>query len=210
MRKLYKSNKDKVFDGVCGGIGEYFKIDPVIIRLLWVVLVIFGGTGVLAYLVAMVIVPKDPEFVTVEGKTNVKVELQTYSKGFWGILLIILGLLLLLRLIGPVGGLFAGTAMIMSSMLWPLVVIGLGLYLFLNQSIKEDARSSFKKVFPEGKILYKSRSDKRVAGVCGGIGVYFNVDSNIIRILWAIATLGSFGFGVLAYLALAVFLRESD
>ncbi|MCF6238107.1 MAG: PspC domain-containing protein, partial [Candidatus Marinimicrobia bacterium] len=65
-------------------------------------------------------------------------------------------------------------------------------------------------MFPEGKKLYRSRGDKRLAGVCGGIGAYFKVDSNIIRIFWTLATLGSFGFGVLAYLILAIYLTEAE
>lgn len=210
MNRLYKSNKDKVFDGVCGGIGEYFKIDPVIVRLLWVVLVIFGGTGVLAYVVAMLIIPKNPESIPLKDKTATDIEPQIYSQRFWGILLIIAGFLLLFGLLGPGGGLFSGVTIIMRSVLWPLLIIGLGLYLFFNQATKQDKLTSLNNVFPDGKKLYKSRNDKRVAGVCGGIGAYFEVDSNIIRILWAIATLGSFGFGVLAYLALSVFLDESN
>lgn len=71
MNRLRKSDKDKVFDGVCGGIGEYLKVDPVIIRLLWVVLVIFGGTGVLAYLVAMIIIPKSTTEILVENDDEI-------------------------------------------------------------------------------------------------------------------------------------------
>ena len=208
MNRLYKSRTDKVFEGVCGGIGEYFGIDPVVIRLLWVVMVIFGGTGVLAYLIAMLIIPKDPKDDPEEIKTTIKTDL--YSDKFWGVLLIVAGLLLLVGFIGPVGGLFAGAAIFMSSMLWPALIIGLGLYLYFGDSKSNKNQSPLKDVFPEGKKLTKSAGDKKIAGVCGGIGAYFNVDSNIIRIFWTMATLGSFGFGVLAYFSLAIFLSESE
>ena len=59
-KRLYRSRKDKIIAGVCGGIGEYFKIDPVIIRLLWILLIFAGGSGILAYLVAWIIIPKHP------------------------------------------------------------------------------------------------------------------------------------------------------
>ena len=59
-KRLYRSRKDKIIGGVCGGIGEYFKIDPVIIRLLWILLIFAGGSGILAYLVAWIIIPKHP------------------------------------------------------------------------------------------------------------------------------------------------------
>jgi phage shock protein C len=44
MKKLYRSQKQKIVAGVCGGIAEYFEIDPVLIRLIWIVLIVFGGT----------------------------------------------------------------------------------------------------------------------------------------------------------------------
>lgn len=56
-KKLYRSAQNRVFAGVCGGIGEYFDIDPVLIRLLWVFAIFWLGGGVLAYLLAMIIVP---------------------------------------------------------------------------------------------------------------------------------------------------------
>lgn len=59
-KRLYRSKKDKILGGVCGGIGEYFNIDPVIIRLLWILLLFVGGAGILAYLVAWIIIPKHP------------------------------------------------------------------------------------------------------------------------------------------------------
>ena len=60
-KKLYKSNKNKMLDGVCGGLAEYFIIDPTLVRLGWVVFCALGGSGVLAYIVAALIIPRDPE-----------------------------------------------------------------------------------------------------------------------------------------------------
>ncbi len=56
-KKLYKSNTDKMICGVCGGLGEFFGIDPTIIRLIWAILALLGGTGIVAYLIAAVIIP---------------------------------------------------------------------------------------------------------------------------------------------------------
>ena len=55
MKKLYKSDVDRKLCGVCGGIAEYLGIDSTIVRLIWVVLVVFFGTGILAYISALVI-----------------------------------------------------------------------------------------------------------------------------------------------------------
>lgn len=67
MRKrLYRSRNEKVIAGVCGGLAEYFNIDPTLVRLAVVLLVIAGaGFPILAYIIAMIIVPKEPfEFAT--------------------------------------------------------------------------------------------------------------------------------------------------
>lgn len=60
MKRLYKSNKDQKIDGVCAGIAEYFNIDPTLVRLAAVVFCLLGGSGVLAYIVAMIVIPRDP------------------------------------------------------------------------------------------------------------------------------------------------------
>lgn len=61
-KKLYKSNKNKMLDGVCGGIGEYINIDPTIVRLGWVVFCALGGSGIIAYIIAAIIIPRNPEY----------------------------------------------------------------------------------------------------------------------------------------------------
>jgi len=57
-KKLYRSVDDKKIAGVCGGLGDYFDIDPTIIRLALVALVLAGGSGILAYILAWIIVPE--------------------------------------------------------------------------------------------------------------------------------------------------------
>ena len=58
-KKLYKSETNKMLAGVCGGIAEYFGVDPTLIRLAWVVFSLLGGSGVLAYILAAIIIPRD-------------------------------------------------------------------------------------------------------------------------------------------------------
>jgi phage shock protein C len=60
-KRLYRSDEDKKIAGVCGGLGEYFDIDPTIIRLLWVSIVLAFGSGIIAYILAWIIVPKRPQ-----------------------------------------------------------------------------------------------------------------------------------------------------
>jgi len=57
-KRLYRSKKNRVFAGVCGGIGEYTNTDPVVIRLIWVIFSLLYGTGLLAYLIAWLVIPE--------------------------------------------------------------------------------------------------------------------------------------------------------
>ncbi len=59
-KKLYRSVEDKKIAGVCSGLGDYFDIDPTIIRLIWLAMIFAVGTGVLAYIIAWIIVPEKP------------------------------------------------------------------------------------------------------------------------------------------------------
>jgi phage shock protein C len=59
-RKLYRSKTDRKVAGVCGGLAQYFNIDPTLIRVLFVVLAILGGSGLVLYLALWIIVPKEP------------------------------------------------------------------------------------------------------------------------------------------------------
>lgn len=58
-KRLYKSSVNRMLCGVCGGIAEYFNIDPTLVRLAWVIVSGFGGAGIWAYLIAAVIMPNN-------------------------------------------------------------------------------------------------------------------------------------------------------
>ena len=68
VRKLYRSTTNKVFSGVCGGLGDYFNIDPVVLRLVWVIasmLLGLGLGGLVVYIIAAIIIPVDPGYIDV-------------------------------------------------------------------------------------------------------------------------------------------------
>ena len=56
--RLYKSRENRMVGGVCGGIAEYFGLDPTLVRLAWVVLAALFGSGILAYIIAAIIIPE--------------------------------------------------------------------------------------------------------------------------------------------------------
>ncbi|MCF7796292.1 MAG: PspC domain-containing protein [Lentisphaeria bacterium] len=214
MKKLYKSSTNKVFDGVCGGIGEYFAIDPVIIRILWMLLVVFGGTGFIAYIIAMFIIPRESEVEStdVPEEEVVEPEVETphhtgrlFGSRFWGVLLIVIGGLMLLRYIDPVWSIFSVMGRFMVSIIWPVALILLGIYLVMHHRADGHFITGWFK--PEGKLT-RSKTDRRIAGVCGGLGTYLGIDGNIVRILWVMGSLTSMGFGILAYIIMAIFVPE--
>jgi len=59
-KRLYKSSIDRKICGVCGGIAEYFNIDPVLVRVGWIVAALFFGSGLLAYIIAAIVIPDRP------------------------------------------------------------------------------------------------------------------------------------------------------
>ncbi len=56
-RRLYKSDTNKMIAGVCGGVGEYFNLDPTLVRLGWILFCALGGSGIIAYIVAAIVIP---------------------------------------------------------------------------------------------------------------------------------------------------------
>jgi phage shock protein C len=60
IKRLYRSKRDRILGGVCAGLGNYLNIDPVLIRVVWVIGFFAAGIGFLAYLIAWIIIPEDP------------------------------------------------------------------------------------------------------------------------------------------------------
>ncbi len=59
-KKLYRSQDQRILGGVCGGLGEYFNIDPIIVRLIFVAFALIGGGGLLLYLFMWIVSPQEP------------------------------------------------------------------------------------------------------------------------------------------------------
>ena len=60
-KRLYRSVKDRKIAGVAGGVAEYLGVDPSLIRVLWIFFTLFGGSGIVVYIIAAIIIPEDPE-----------------------------------------------------------------------------------------------------------------------------------------------------
>lgn len=145
-KKLYRSRQNKLLAGVAGGIAEYFDIDPVIVRALFVVSTIGWGISLIAYLVLWIIVPINRGLVAQPCDLNYTDDNPVENNYFeelsdknevskrkivFGIALIIIGLLMLLDNILPT---------IYFSEWWPIVLVAVGIY-FLSGTINKTRNS---------------------------------------------------------------------
>lgn len=60
MKRLYRSRTDRKIAGVCGGIANYFEVDPTFVRLLWILFCFLGGAGIILYIIAVIVIPLEP------------------------------------------------------------------------------------------------------------------------------------------------------
>ena len=212
-KRLYKSRTDRMIDGVCGGVAEFFAVDPTLVRLAWVLLTVLGGSGIILYIAAMILVPADPAPAT-HFAAGPKKPPSIHNQRFWGTLLIAVGGLWLMGNLGiPIWHALWGFSW---SILLPVILILAGVaflfggrdYLTGSQSTEEqtgaapEASPGGPAVRPER--LYRSRVEKKLFGVCGGLGVYTNVDPTIVRVLFVVSALASFGITFLLYVVMAM------
>ncbi|MGB9681643.1 MAG: PspC domain-containing protein [bacterium] len=94
-KKLYRSRKQRILAGVCGGIAEYFNVDPVIIRLIMILLIFANGLGILFYIIAAIIIPENPEEKEVSRDVG-EFPRDTRNPVLLGLILVILGIVAVL------------------------------------------------------------------------------------------------------------------
>ena len=123
-KRLYRSRKDRMVWGVCGGLAEYFNIDPVIVRLVFVLLIFADGLGVLAYIVMAIIFPSEEKVARPNKSELETIEGATRRNRVLGIILIIIGVLILIAN-------FFREWWLQWINIWPLIIVGLGLIILL-------------------------------------------------------------------------------
>ncbi len=218
-RRLYKSTSDRMIDGICGGIAEYLGIDSSVVRLLLVAFSILSiGAGVIFYIIAMLVIPTKP--ASAEGAASVEEEKRMSNAGATatlviGIIIVIIGVTLLFDYYD----IFSFTSMWHSfgRLALPIVFILIGGALLLGRERREAHPSGNYESTPEGEVkvehkrLLRSVHDKRIAGVCGGLAKYFDIDSTIVRLLYVLLAFASFGLALVLYIACAfVIPKESN
>lgn len=240
-KRLYRSSTNRVIAGVCGGIAEYLDIDPTLMRIVWVLLTIFGGWGILLYIAAVIIVPLNPS-TTPAGATQAS---DSTAVQLIGIVLVVVGCFFLFSNLGFFS--FREMTRFVWNYLLPLSLIGAGVYILVRrressseqpptsppaepsqptaaqeQVAGRKKRGSAKKSAPETpsstpqpepappprRRLLRSFTDRKLFGICGGLGEYFDIDPTIVRVIFVIFTLMSFGFGILLYIVLLFSMPE--
>ena len=208
--RLYRSRANRIIAGVCGGLGELTGIDANLIRLAWLLLFFFGGTGIIIYLIMTIVVPERPQ----EGETiGVSYANHWQNAGrngalVIGIIIIVFGMALLLNSLGWLPVSLGYLWHLFWRLSWPLLLIGIGLLVLLSAFWGDRGWWRDIRMPAQGVVLRRSRSNRMVDGVCGGLAEYFNIDPSLIRIIWAIGTLSTMGMGILAYIIAAIVLPE--
>lgn len=131
-KKFQRTRNEKVISGVCGGLGNYFEVDPIIFRFAFIALLLAGGSSIFIYIILVIVIPKEPYILQSQGASNASTfdnfqqedlsgkESENSNRTVFGLLLISGGALMLLYNIMPYFKL---------EKLWPviLVIMGLGL-----------------------------------------------------------------------------------
>lgn len=148
-KKLHRSKNDRVIAGVAGGLGEYFGIDPVLFRILFIFLILWGGAGVLFYLILMLIIPREDgqsakeTIKDVAGELKdkaqemagaIKQEAQNIQRQSWwasrrhvlGVVIMLAGLIFLLNQLFPM-------RFLKFNFIWPVVVMLIGFFVILKR-----------------------------------------------------------------------------
>jgi len=213
-RRLYKSRRNKIIDGVCGGIAEYFDVDPTIVRILWILITLMGGSGFVLYIVAMIIMPANPEHVAMPqpsfGGSN-----GTDRRRFFGVMLVLAGAFILFMNVGWIAGF--GWWSFSHKIMLPLLLILLGgLLVYIHTTKRNASQSQAGSAATENmsqqsesvKELRRSKSNRKLFGVCGGIAKYFEIDPTLVRFIFVALIFMSFGWGLLIYIILGIVMPE--
>jgi phage shock protein C len=206
-KRLFKSRTNKIIAGVCGGLAEYFDVDPVIMRVLFVLLAFFGGSGFVLYIACAIIMPK--QAVDLAGMQAPVESRSTNARKLFGIALIAGGAIALFSNLGFFS--FLHFFDFSWSFVFPILLILLGMAIIYYRQAERgpaeppaDVQTETPPPAAPYRTFRRSRTDKKIAGVCGGLAKYFSIDSTLLRLLYIILCLASFGAGVVLYITLVL------
>lgn len=220
-KKLYRSKIDRIVTGVCGGFAEYFNIDPTIVRVIWLVILFMTGVwfGFFVYLACIIIMKDNP------GQSFADKKPQSTAL-YWGIGLVLLGFVLLssrwhwdMFYFRPFHWSFFRPWFSNWDRFWPVVIILFGVFYLVyvmrqgkeTKGAESEEQDTGQRLGIPSQVtrLYRSRSEKIIGGVCGGIAKNLSIDPVIIRIAWIVLSLISWVMlGVITYIAWMIIVPE--
>ena len=220
QRRLYRNQTNKVLAGVCSGLGEYLNMDTTVVRLVWIILTLLGGAGIIAYILAWLIIPEKP---VESGQANPQSNHDFTAVRIFGFLFVGAGVAILLDNLDILS--FHRWWHMSWEFVFPGLLILAGVYFLTKRNristpppvqepgmtaeqSAQDQTSSNEQ--PRTKVFRRSMTDKKLFGICGGAGEYFDVDPTIIRIAFAVFTLFSGGTGILIYLLMYLVIPEGQ
>jgi len=212
-----------MIDGVCGGIAEYAGVDPTLVRVAFVLLLLFKGLGALLYLGAMILMPAGPP--PVEMPESQLPGRQRTNTRFWGILLVIVGTAWLVSNFGwmwwrdwwgasweivvPVLLILAGVGFLFGGRSYVSASSGEPARDNQKEGIMDDQRYTATQDQPLRRLM-RSQTEKKIFGVCGGVGVYVGLDPTVIRLIFVVATFATGGAAILVYLLMALLVPKES
>jgi phage shock protein C len=143
MKKLYRSRRNRMIGGVCGGIAEYFNIDPVIVRIIAVAFFFMGGSALLAYVIGLIVIPNEPfaqpaaekqekTLVTVPAAAPAAKSSSEAVPLVLGIILIFIGVVFLLHNIPLFSPFYWRALHIVRHFFWPSLLIVSGIFIIVR------------------------------------------------------------------------------
>lgn len=216
-KRLYRSQTNRVLAGICGGFAEYLNLDPTLVRVLWIFLTIFGGSGIILYIIAYFVIPLNPHQTPAMPSSGGGIQ----AARIVGAVLVFIGLVVLLDNLDFFH--FHRWMRMSWEFLVPVMLIAAGVYMLMRRRPEEPpssrvgtpsagsgefGQSGGQAQSGATRRLERSLLDRKFLGVCGGLGNYLGIDPTIVRILFVMFVLMSFGFGFVLYFILFLIMPE--
>jgi phage shock protein C len=201
-RKLYRSGVNRMIGGVCGGLAEYFALDPTLVRVLWLIFTVFTGIGIPVYFICLIIVPNNPDHKVLPQEHAIKSENVAL---IIGITLVIVGVSLFYDHSFPhfwsLGFPGFGYWPFQWRYIWPVLLILFGFWYIFHNLQKEKTDTNPTAAPSKGYRLYRSQRTRMIGGVCSGLAKYWNIDVTVVRVIFVVLTLiTNFFLGIGVYL----------
>ncbi|MGH7596368.1 MAG: PspC domain-containing protein [bacterium] len=233
QRRLFRSVVNRRIAGVCGGVAEYFNVDPLIVRLVWFFSIFAHGVGLFAYIAAWIIIPESHQ--TVASAPPARPQNNQY---IWGGILIVLGFVFLAERLDwdflvPWRWHYIMPYWFNWGVAFSVFIILLGVMLIFRSGGSTAKSSEFvatpfvppapsatseaagspppRENSMSEKRLVRTLDERMIGGVCGGIAKYFNIDPSLVRIGFVLLTIFSgMIFGVVTYIVMMIVVPEEN